>query len=179
VIRKVGWLLGVATLAFTGAYTIIYVYRWEWNRALFVGMLFVAVEVGVVAAVVLRRLARVEARREARPEADPAVLADLRASAPQRRHFAWLERSLRDTNVFITVLLGAGVLLSGLTWLVDRVASRTAVPTLERGLARRLEPVAFPDAPLVPSDAELLAQPGPFADDPDLRVLLGPRARPE
>ena len=174
-IRKLGWVLIVAMLAFTGIYTIVYVSRWEWNRALFVGMLFLAVEVAAASALVLRRLAALERRTpDQLSEAASPTLTHVRAAAPDRHHFAWLERSMTETNVFITVLLGAGVLLSGLTWVVDRIATRTALPTLERSLARRLDVAAFPDRPLVPEDAELLAQAGPYADDPDLRILLGP-----
>ena len=40
--------------------------------------------------------------------------------------------------MFVPVLLGAGVVLSGLAWIVDRIARLTAVPSMERGLARRL-----------------------------------------
>jgi hypothetical protein len=177
VIRKLGWLLGAVVFAFTGIYTIVYVYRWEWNRALFVAMLFVALEVAGGLALVLRRLKGLEAKIDALPDRRAQVAAHLRATAPERKHFAWLERSMGQTNIFITVLLGAGVLLSGLTWIVDRVATRTALPTLERSLAHRFDAVALPDGPLVPEDAELVAQAGPYADDPDLRILLGPEAR--
>jgi hypothetical protein len=177
VIRKVGWLLGVVVFAFTGIYTIVYVYRWEWNRALFVAMLFVALEVAGALALVLRRLKGLEAKIDALPARQAEVAAHLRANAPERKHFAWLERSMGQTNIFITVLLGAGVLLSGLTWIIDRVATRTALPTLERSLAQRFDAVALPEGPLVPEDAELVAQAGPYADDPDLRILLGPEAR--
>jgi hypothetical protein len=177
VIRRLGWLLGAVVLAFTGIYTIVYVYRWEWNRALFVAILFVALEVAGALALVLRRLKGIEARLDDVPARQARVAAHLRATAPERRHFAWLERSMSETNIFITVLLGAGVLLSGLTWIVDRVATRTALPTLERSLAQRLDAAALPERPLVPADEELLAQAGPYADDPDLRILLGPEAR--
>jgi hypothetical protein len=177
VIRRLGWLLGAVMLGFTGLYTIVYVYRWEWNRALFVAILFVALEVAGALALVLRRLKRIEAKLDDLPARQARVAAHLRATAPERRHFAWLEQSMSRTNIFITVLLGAGVLLSGLTWLVDRVATRTALPTLERTLAQRFDAAALPEGPLVPEDAELLAQAGPFAQDPDLQILLGPEAR--
>jgi hypothetical protein len=52
------------------------------------------------------------------------------------RPFAWLDRS--QTNVFVPVLLGAGVVLSALAWVVDRVARLTAVPSMERGLVQKL-----------------------------------------
>jgi hypothetical protein len=177
VIRRLGWLLGSVVFAFTGVYTIVYVYRWEWNRALFVAILFVAVEVAGALALVLRRLKRIEAKLDELPDRQARVAAHLRATAPERKHFAWLERTMSETGIFITVLLGAGVLLSALTWLVDRVATRTALPTLERSLAQRFGAAALPEGPLVPEDAELVAQAGPFADDPDLRILLGPEAR--
>jgi hypothetical protein len=171
-IRKIGWLVGIITLVATGTYTLVYLYRWEWNRALFTSVLFIAVEVGLALLLVLRRITRVEQRIET-AASDPAVLARLQEYAPHREHFAWLERSMSQTGVFVTVLLGAGVLLSGASWLVDRMASRTAVPTLERGLVGRLRPAAFPDDPLVPDDAELLAQGGPYGSE-HLGILLGP-----
>ena len=64
------------TLGFTGIYTIVYVYRWEWNRALFVGMMFVAIEVAAALALILRRLNQIEQRATQAP--DPQVLAHLR-----------------------------------------------------------------------------------------------------
>jgi hypothetical protein len=169
--RRVLWLLATVTLIATGVYTLVYLYRWEWNRALFTSLLFIAIEVGIVGAVVLRRVARLE-RTVVQPQ--PRVLERIEDAAPRRDHFAWLERTTSRTNVFVTVLLGAGVLLSAVTWLVDRLASRTAGTALEQGLARRLAPAAFPDEPLVPDDAELLAQGGPYGED-DLDLLLGPR----
>jgi hypothetical protein len=173
-IRRMGWFLGGLTLAATGVYTIVYLYRWEWNRALFTGVLFVAVEVGLVGTLVLRRVAALQ--RSVEEGAGTArVLARLQESAPRRDHFAWLERTTSQTGVFVTVLLGAGVLLSASTWLIDRVASRTATPTLERALACRLERAAFPEGPLVPDDAELVAQGGPYGEDQHVGILLGPR----
>ena len=34
-------------MAVLGAYVFVYLYRWEWNRALFAGVLFVAAEVAL------------------------------------------------------------------------------------------------------------------------------------
>jgi hypothetical protein len=98
-IRKIGWLVAVITLLATGAYTFVYLYRWEWNRALFTSLLFIAVEVGIALLLVLRRLSRVEQRMQTAP--DPAVLARVREHAPEREHFAWLERSMSRTGVFV------------------------------------------------------------------------------
>jgi hypothetical protein len=172
--RRVLWLVATVTLIATGVYTLVYLYRWEWNRALFTSLLFIAIEVGIIAAFVLRRIARLEQKIQ-QADSSPRVLERIEAGAPDRHHFAWLERSMGRTNVFVTVLLGAGVLLSAVTWLVDKLASRTAVSGLEQGLARRLAPAAFPTGPLVLDDAELLAQGGPYGAD-NLDILLGPHA---
>ena len=65
------------------------------------------------------------------------MLRRLRDHAPEpAKPFAWLTRS--QTNVFVPVLLGAGVVLSGLAWIVDRIARATAGPSMEKGLARPL-----------------------------------------
>jgi hypothetical protein len=173
VIRRLGWLLAIVVLGACGIYTAVYLNRWEWNRALFVAVLFVAVEVAMATMLVLGRIRRLEERVRTR-DAAPRALQHIRATRTDRDHFAWLERSTRDLNVFVTVLLGAGVLLSAGTWLIDRIASRTALPTLERGLAARLAPMEFPTDPLVPDDEELLAAGGPYGED-RLDILLGPR----
>ena len=51
--------------------------RWEWNRALFFGLIVLIAEVGLATGLVLRRLDRLE-----RTTADPAVLAILRDTRP-------------------------------------------------------------------------------------------------
>jgi hypothetical protein len=55
----------------------------------------------------------------------------------------------QQTNVFVPVLLGAGVVLSALAWVVDRIARLTAVPTMERGLARKLSHLQPPPGGLL------------------------------
>jgi hypothetical protein len=47
-------------------------------------------------------------------------------------------------NVFVPVLMGAGVLMSGLAWIVERVARATVRPVAERGLAAQLDGLALP-----------------------------------
>src|SRR4030095_12231063 len=56
-----------------------------------------------------------------RGEGDPA-------RPPAAAPFAGLKESTSGTttNVFITFLVGGGVLLSGIAWIVDRVASTTS-----------------------------------------------------
>lgn len=178
--KAAAWLVAAATLAGTGGYLITYLVRWEWHRALVVGLLFLAVEVAVATALSLRAVHRATAAAAAQSRGgDPAgaqILEHIEATRPTRDHFAWL--APRDgTAVFIPVLLGAGVLVSAVAFVVERLAAGTVEPGMERGLARELGAVAFPQGGLVADDAELAAQELPFADDPELRVLLAPLRR--
>ena len=176
--------LGVAALTVLGAggYLFVYLYRWEFHRALIAGVIFVGAEVALAAAIIVGKL-NAAARRDGesagptRQAADPAVLARIREAAPQRQHFAWLRRE-QSTNVFITVLLGGGVLVSAIAWAVEKVAGGTATPSFEENLADRLSTIAFPRDGLVAADEELLAQEGPYTADQRLRLLLGPGAQP-
>ena len=92
--------------------------RWEWNRALFFGLIVLMAEVGLATGLVLRKLnvlaARARARHRRHRPGGPA-------HAPDR--FAWMKRSAGQLDVFITFLVGGGVILSFLAWLVDRVAA--------------------------------------------------------
>jgi hypothetical protein len=154
--------LGGAVMFFTALYFFVYLWRWEWNRALIAGVLFVATEVAMATAVVLSRLRRMDARLQA---PDPAVLARIRETAPAPRdHFEWLSPQADRFSVFVPVLIGMGVVASGLAWLVERVARVTAGPVLERGLASRLSALAWPAGGLVPDKG----------DDP-LSILEGPK----
>jgi hypothetical protein len=155
---RVAGLLGVVVLLATGLYFFVYLWRWEWNRALIAGILFVATEVAVAAVTVLNRLQRLDDRLQS---PDPAVLARIREAAPPRRdHFEWLSPKSGQMGVFVPVLIGMGVVASGLAWLVERLAHATARPVLERGLASRLSALAWPAGGLLPTsgdDADPLA----------------------
>jgi hypothetical protein len=145
--RVLGRVLVVVVLVASGAYFLVYLYRWQWNRALVSGLFFVAAEIAVVASVLLRRLSNIEQRLDelrSRPPAEPPpALGPIAASAPPPRdRFEWLGRS--RTSVFVPVLLGAGVLLSGVATVVEHIAGATARPVLERRLALRLQPLALP-----------------------------------
>jgi hypothetical protein len=165
--RRIGLAASLVTLAAAGWYVFIYLARWEWNRALMAGVLFVAAELGLLGLLLLDRLARLERRLDERDRARPARVAppatvapplepaapaapDARvltrvhdAAPPPRRPFAWLDPTDR-MSVFVPVLLGAGVLLSGAAWLVERVARLTGGAALERRLAARLDVLALP-----------------------------------
>ena len=156
--RRFGLAVAVVTMGSAGWYVFVYLSRWEWNRALVSGLIFLAAEIGIVGVAMFSKLGTVERRLERLEELqrngpDPQLLARVQEAAPPRREpFAWLSKSANRTNVFVPVLLGAGVVLSGLAWIVERVARMTALPTLERGLARRLEALAPPPGGLLGGD---------------------------
>ncbi|HEX7277674.1 MAG TPA: hypothetical protein VF244_09905 [Acidimicrobiales bacterium] len=160
-------LFGMAVMAATALYFFVYLWRWEWNRALIAGVLFVAAEVAMLTAAVMDRIRRlsdhVDGQLARRPDA--RVLARLQETAPApHNQFAWLSPASGRTNVFVPVLMGMGVVMSALAWLVERLARATAAPAMERGLAARMSPLAWPaDGLLVPlavdQPSELLARP--------------------
>ena len=140
--RATSALLGVA-MATTGVYLIVYLFRWQWNRALICGVLFVACEVLLLGRIILQRLRRLDERLSSLGE--ERVRARIVAARPEPKdRFEWLEESVTRTNVFLPVLLGAGVLASAAAWVVENVARRTAGPALERSLAGSLGTLAFP-----------------------------------
>lgn len=149
--RKLRYAILLGALAATGIYLFVYLVRWEWHRALVAGVLFVAAELALASAAILDRLrsiqTAVEDRAAAAPGAQPdgATLAHLRDAAPEpRTSFDWLSRPGSEMSVFVPILLGAGVALSGVAWVVERLARATATPGLERGLALRLAPLGMP-----------------------------------
>lgn len=140
-------LLALVVLAGSGAYLLVYLYRWEWNRAVVAGIFFVAAEVVLVAETILARLHRLERRLDeqashvvARPDR-----ADGRASGTSP--FAWLDQS-DGFGVFIPVLMGVGVVLSAIAYLVERLAAHTGPSAGGEGVARKLAPLELPRLPL-------------------------------
>jgi hypothetical protein len=151
--RRVSLVGIVAVLAASGVYALIYLFRWEWHRAIITALFFVAAEIGLGMALILRRLGRLEQHVDElaqRTVIDPAVLARIQEAAPPARQpFAWLDPKSPNLSVFLPFLLGVGALASGLAWVVEQVARRTTTPSLERSLARRLSPLALPAGGLV------------------------------
>jgi hypothetical protein len=145
--RRIGLLLGVAVLLSSGAYVFVYLYRWEWNRALVAAAFFLAAEIALGFVAVLDKLRNVSAA------VDPRVLGRIRESAPPpSKPFAWLTPEDGTVSVFVPVLMGAGVVLSGVAWMVERLAGATAKPTMERSLAARLSTLALPAGGLLPTE---------------------------
>ena len=171
--RKIAWLMGVATLLVAGGYSIVSLNRWEFTRALYFGLVFLVAEIGLAAALILRRLGQMQTDAPARGDVDPEVLARLRETRPPSRdRFEWLNPVSGRTNVFITFLVGGGVVMSGLAWAVDKVAGRTTTPAGEERLAAQLGRIQYPSGGLLVDDVTVLAQAVPYCDDPQLRMLL-------
>ena len=135
-------LIGVA-MATTGVYLVVYLFRWQWNRALICGVLFVACEVLLIGRAILQRLRALDDRLT-NLTVDRVGVRIVAARPEPTDRFAWLRESVTQTNVFLPVLLGAGVLASAAAWVVEGVARRTATPALERSLTASLRPLAFP-----------------------------------
>lgn len=170
--RKLAWAIGVATFLGALGYSFVSLYRWEWTRALYFAMVALIAEVGLMAGLVLHRLAGMRAERSA---AEKEVVALLRDSRTPRHRFAWLapERISARTNVFITMFVGGGVVLSGLAWLIDRIAGSTTGNGADHRLARELGRIEYPAGGLHVDAVSALAHTVPHADDARLRLLLG------
>jgi hypothetical protein len=160
--RRIGLVIAFVTLAVSGYYVLAYLYWWEWNRALIAGVFFLSIEIAVAVFLVLARLRRLEQRMEkegtfARHQRTVSILHE---TAPRPRStFAWLDpkRSAAQSNVFVPILLGAGVILSGLAWVIERAARMLAAPSLERGLAAELDGLQVPPGGFLrPRDDALL-----------------------
>ncbi|NGO14114.1 hypothetical protein G5C60_42620 [Streptomyces sp. HC44] len=159
--RRIAYFFGGAAAAGAGTYVVVYLYRWQWQRAILCGVLLLVIEVMLLGIVLLGRLARIEERMRESDRRQEDVLARLRETQrqPADDRFRWLDDPTSRTYVFVPVLMVTGVLLSGLAWLVQRIASVTARPTAERRLAGRLAVLAAPD-PAHSSDLEDLPPTG-------------------
>lgn len=167
--RIIAWLAGIGTLLAGGVYTVVSLNRWEWNRALFFGLIVLIAEVGLATGLVLRRLARLELRQS---QIDPAVRRILRETRATPDRFAWLKESGQRTNVFITFLVGGGIVVSAVAWVADRIAARTSSPVGEQRLAQQLSSISYPRGGLLLDDITVLAQEVPGADDTQIHKLL-------
>ncbi|KMS69739.1 hypothetical protein ACM01_33510 [Streptomyces viridochromogenes] len=159
--RKIAYVFGALAATGAGTYLIVYLYRWQWQRALICGVLLLVVEVMLFGLMALGRLNRIEDRLRAadrrQRELDARtedVLTRLRepAVAREETRFRWLEDPAERSYVFVPVLMVAGVVLSGLAWVVQKVASASTGPA-ERRLAGRLAVLAAPD-PAAPDGSD-------------------------
>jgi hypothetical protein len=166
VVHRLGRLLSAVVLLASGAYVFIYLVRWEWNRALIAGLFFLAAELVLIADVLAARFARLSSQIEAERarEQTTALAARLRANRPDTPGpFAWLAPDRDRLTVFLPILIGAGVVLSAVAYLVEQLSRVTAVPVAEHELARGLSTMALPAEGLAPLGRLPHAPPGSVA----------------
>ena len=152
-VHRLGRLLSGAVLVASGSYVFIYLVRWEWNRALIAGLFFLAAELVLIADVLVARVGGLgrQIEQERAREQTTALAARLRANRPDSPGpFAWLAPDRDRLDVFLPVLIGAGVVLSAVAYLVEQVSRVTAVPVAEHELARGLSTMALPIEGLSP-----------------------------
>ena len=147
IVRFLTAALLFVVLTVSGAYLIVYLYRWEWNRAQVSGLFFVAALVITSTALVLRAIRRLE-DRVGTPDASPAgtfraTISTENRSMPAHR-FDWLREPPDRTSVFVPVLLGAGVILSFVAYVLEHLAGWAAGPSGDR----RTMDLLAPDLPL-------------------------------
>jgi hypothetical protein len=141
VARAIGFALATVILAVSSIYVVIDLARWEWNRAVISALVMIAALIVLVAMILFRQLHRIEQRMDALERSSTVnTLGALRSAndAAAGRHFRWLERPPDRLGVFIPVLLGAGVLMSLVAYLIERIAGLFAAATLDPRTASRL-----------------------------------------
>jgi hypothetical protein len=159
VLLLAGW-----ALVWSGAYVFVYLYRWEWNRAIVSGIVFVASEVALLGWLLNGKLNRIERRDDA--ERARRIRARMMEARAERSHvFDWLDPRRQQASVFLPILMGTGLVLSGLAWAVEKLAKATA------GRAT--------DASIASSLSRMLPPANGFLDDSGdpLRDLRGPAGR--
>jgi hypothetical protein len=181
-----GYALGALTAGAAAVYVIVYLYRWEWQRALLSGVLLLVIEVFLATAAVLGRVARLERRlteRDARAEEVLRRTAASPARSPTPTPspspdavgpFRWLggadSRGGGSTFVFVPVLVAAGAVLSVAAVVIQRLAAATVRPGAERRLAGRLDSLAAPPGGILGGGPRLAEEP-PVPPARPLRLL--------
>lgn len=137
-LRGVALAVTCLVLVASGAYVLVDLARWEWNRAILSALIFLSALVILSTAFVLRSVHRL-GERLAELEAGPPHAVDVggiigaaNAEAVAARRFEWLERPPDRLGVFVPVLLGAGMVLSLVAYVIERVAGVLAGGTLDR-----------------------------------------------
>ncbi|MEU6801006.1 hypothetical protein [Streptomyces neyagawaensis] len=159
--KRLAYLFAGAAAAGAAGYFVIYLYRWQWQRAILCGVVLLIVGLLLLGIVLWGRLARIEERIRESDRRQQDVLARLRRTrtGEQGDRFRWLEDPASRTYVFVPVLMVTGVVLSGIAWLVQRIASATARPAADRRLAGQLSVLAAPE-PVPERDLEDERPPG-------------------
>lgn len=118
-------LTGVVMLV-SGGYMMVYLYRWEWNRALISGMFFLAAEMAAVTSLLSARLARLERRFDEQTPAPGAASPVAPAEGRRESPFAWLDPAGGRMGVFVPILMGAGVIVSAIAFVVEKLSGAVA-----------------------------------------------------
>ncbi|MGP4112146.1 hypothetical protein ACTWP5_14670 [Streptomyces sp. 4N509B] len=161
-----GYVVGGVAAGAAAVYTVVYLYRWEWERALLSGVLLLVVEVFLATVAVLAQVDRLRRRLAESDRRAEEMLRHLAETRPRHAHgpepFRWLRGTAaprgptgsgggepgagagRDTFVFVPVLVAAGAALSMLAILIQRLAAAGTRPGAERRLAGRLAGLAAP-----------------------------------
>jgi hypothetical protein len=146
---RAGLVVSIFSTAIAGIYLFVYLYRWEMHRAIVAGVLFVAGEIAVATTLVLRKIETL--RVPARAPVDGTSASGIRPEPPPstgtqestaQRHFRWL--GMDRMNVFIPVLLGANIVVSGIAWLVEHLARSAPAKGRGRTVERDLATLALP-----------------------------------
>jgi hypothetical protein len=141
-------LLTLVVTTISGAYLLIYLYRWEWNRAVISGIFALIALLVFEMAVVFgalrsigERLDRIDGSLERAASTRNVAQEISEHNAGDRgQHFEWLRETGDRFTVFVPLLIGAGAVLSGVAYVVERVAGLFASATLDRKTARLLAP---------------------------------------
>lgn len=160
--KKIGYAVSWLVMLSSGIYVFVYLYRWEWNRAIVAGIFLLASGIALSTMAILDRIRRLEARLD-QDAAKPAqsALASIEAARPEaHRHFDWLGDT-KNMNVFVPVLMGAGVVVSAIAWAVERFAHVTVRPSMERSLATSLGALSLPAGGLL-GPPQAAARPDPL-----------------
>ena len=152
--------------------------RWEWNRALFFGLIVLIAEVGLATGLILRRLGRLEYdRRAASTPTVPAILRDDPAAVARPLRAGCRSRPRPDERVHHVPGRRRGDPLGHRLGGRPGRRRKTSTPGGEERLARQLEPISYPRGRAAVDDVTVLAQDVPGADDAQIRKLLR-RGRP-
>lgn len=174
--RWVGYVFGGLSATYAGYYTVLYLIRWEWQRALISALLLVIVEVFLATVLLLARFSQLDNRLQGTEIRTDEVRSRLeQARSPARNRFAWLAQAdsserngAQRTFVFVPVLMVAGAALSGLAILIQKIAGVTVKPGAERHLAGRLTALT---APPVDGVTQLEDRPAVAPSRPGRRAL--------
>ncbi|MFF0305287.1 hypothetical protein ACFYTV_31840 [Streptomyces sp. NPDC004562] len=153
-LKLAGYAFGGLSGLYAAYYTVLYLTRWEWQRALISATLFLIIEVLLATVLLLARLARLNSRLDESVSRMEDVRSRLEQTRnPVRGRFDWLAPAepsglsgTHRTFVFVPVLMVAGVALSGLATLLQKVAGATMGRGAERRLAGRLTALTVPSA---------------------------------